>query len=67
VARAGASVSAEELRDYLASKVARWWNPDSYAFVADLPKTSVGKLDKKRLRERLATGELDVVRAGEGR
>ncbi len=67
VARAGASVSVEELRDYLAAKVARWWNPDSYAFVADLPKTSVGKLDKKRLRERLAAGELVVVRAGEGR
>jgi fatty-acyl-CoA synthase len=63
VTRPGDRLSAEELRSFLAPKVARWWNPDSYAFVGEIPKTSVGKLDKKRLRERLASGELTVVRA----
>jgi len=62
VARAGQSITAEELHEYLAPKIARWWNPDTYAFVPEVPKTSVGKLDKKTLRERLAQGSLDVVR-----
>jgi fatty-acyl-CoA synthase len=62
VARAGESLTAEELHEYLSPKVARWWNPDTYAFVAEVPKTSVGKLDKKALRERLMQGGLEVVR-----
>jgi acyl-CoA synthetase (AMP-forming)/AMP-acid ligase II len=62
VARPGQSVSAEELRRFLAPKIARWWNPETFAFVTEIPKTSVGKLDKKRLRERLERGELDIVR-----
>ena len=35
-----------------------WWLPDEFAFVAEVPKTSVGKFDKKVLRSRLAQGEL---------
>ena len=66
VARPGQSVSADELRSFLAPKVARWWNPETYAFVGEIPKTSVGKLDKKRLRELLARGELTIVHAGAG-
>ena len=64
VARPGETPTAEELRDFLAPKVARWSNPDSFAFVPEIPKTSVGKLDKKRLRESLASGALEVVQAG---
>ena len=67
VLRSGERVSAGELSEFLAPKIARWWNPDSYAFVDEIPKTSVGKLDKKRLRERLALGELDVVRVDDER
>jgi fatty-acyl-CoA synthase len=47
-------VSAEELREFLASKVARWWIPDSFDVIAEIPRTSTGKFDKKALRERLA-------------
>ncbi len=65
VARAGQTPTADELRAFLAPKVARWSNPESFAFVAEIPKTSVGKLDKKRLRESLASGALEVVTAGE--
>jgi fatty-acyl-CoA synthase len=57
----GADVSAPELRDHLASRVAKWWIPDAFAFIDEVPKTSVGKFDKKVLRSRLADGELDVV------
>jgi fatty-acyl-CoA synthase len=49
----------QELREFLARSVASWWIPDVIEFVADLPKTGVGKYDKRRLREghaaRLAT------------
>ena len=41
--------------------MARWWLPERWAFVDEIPKTSVGKFDKKVLRARYADGELDVV------
>ncbi len=59
----GASVSPEELREFLTGKVARWWLPEHWTFIDEVPRTSVGKYDKKLLRSRLADGELDV-RAG---
>jgi fatty-acyl-CoA synthase len=52
------AVSAEELNAHLAPLVAKWWLPDEYAFIDQVPKTSVGKFDKKVLRARLAAGEL---------
>ncbi|HXA53951.1 MAG TPA: long-chain fatty acid--CoA ligase [Solirubrobacteraceae bacterium] len=55
----GASVSAEELIEHLRPRVAKWWLPDEFAFVAEVPKTSVGKFDKKTLRARLAEGTLE--------
>nr|BBH95612.1 long-chain-fatty-acid--CoA ligase [Thermogemmatispora argillosa] len=43
-------VSAEEILEYLRPKVAKWWLPDEVIFVEAIPKTSVGKFDKKVLR-----------------
>ncbi len=57
----GKSVTHEELRDFLAERVARFWLPERWAFIAEVPKTSVGKFDKKVLRARHAAGELDVA------
>jgi len=54
----GASCTAEELREHLEPRVARWWIPEQFAFLDEIPKTSVGKFDKKVLRSRLAEGEL---------
>ncbi|OBI56057.1 long-chain fatty acid--CoA ligase [Mycobacterium sp. E796] len=48
------SVSAEELRKFLADKVARWWLPERWTFVEEIPRTSVGKYDKKAIRARYA-------------
>ena len=39
---------AEELREHLAGRVAKWWIPDEFAFIDEVPKTSVGKFDKSR-------------------
>ncbi len=53
--------SAQELVEFLEGRVARWWLPERWAFVKELPKTSVGKFDKKLLRADHAAGTLDVV------
>jgi len=45
-------VSPDELLDYLRPLVAKWWLPDAVVFIDAVPKTSVGKFDKKVLRER---------------
>ena len=58
VVEEGEQVSAEELADFLRDRVAKWWIPEEYAFIDEVPKTSVGKFDKKVLRARLAEGEL---------
>ena len=61
----GAEVGAEELIEHLRGRVAKWWLPEEFAFVAEVPKTSVGKFDKKVLRAALAEGRLEGrVRAG---
>jgi fatty-acyl-CoA synthase len=51
-----------ELLDFLAPRVARWWLPDRWAYVDEIPKTSVGKFDKKALRKKVADGEIEVQR-----
>jgi fatty-acyl-CoA synthase len=59
VLRAPDAVSAQDLVEHLQGRVAKWWLPDEFAFVAEIPKTSVGKFDKKVLRSRLSEGTLD--------
>src|SRR6202011_786355 len=61
VLKEGSSATPEELRDYLANKVARWWVPERWAIVSEVPKTSVGKYDKKVLRASYAEGKLQTV------
>jgi fatty-acyl-CoA synthase len=45
------SATADELKEFLATKVASWQVPDVIEFIDDLPKTGVGKIDKRRLRD----------------
>ena len=51
--RAGAGLALEELRDFLTGRVASWWGPDRLEIVDELPRTGVGKYDKRALRESL--------------
>lgn len=62
VLKEGATAEPQELRDFLAGKVARWQLPENWAFIEEVPKTSVGKFDKKRLRAAHADGGLDIHR-----
>jgi len=44
-------VTKEELIEFLRPRFAKWWLPDDIIFADSIPKTSVGKFDKKVLRE----------------
>jgi fatty-acyl-CoA synthase len=59
VLREQGAASAEELVEHLRPRVAKWWLPDEFAFIGEVPKTSVGKFDKKVLRGQLADGTLE--------
>jgi len=55
VLREGASTTPDELRELLAPKFAKWWLPDTFEFVDEIPKTAVGKFRKTALRERFSS------------
>ncbi|NEC88064.1 long-chain fatty acid--CoA ligase [Streptomyces sp. SID12501] len=52
VLREGETASARQLAAFLEGKVAKWQIPEHWTFLSDLPKTAVGKIDKKLLRSR---------------
>ena len=64
VLKDGSDATAEHLRSYLCERVAKWWVPERWSFVEEIPKTSVGKFDKKVLRARRENGELGIIDAG---
>jgi fatty-acyl-CoA synthase len=64
VRNAGSSTDAADLQAFLADKVAKWQLPERWAFIDEVPKTSVGKFDKKVLRARHTDGELTVEELG---
>jgi fatty-acyl-CoA synthase len=63
VIKEGADVKADELRNFLADKVVRWWLPERWTFVDEIPRTSVGKYDKKTIRSRYADNDYQVSEA----
>ncbi|MDQ1368487.1 MAG: hypothetical protein QOF20_840, partial [Acidimicrobiaceae bacterium] len=64
VLKPDATVTEEELLDWLRPKVPRWWVPDGCVFIDEVPKTSVGKFSKKTLRDSYADYKLPVRRDG---
>jgi fatty-acyl-CoA synthase len=60
VLRQDASVTAAGLRAFLGEKVPRWQLPERWAFISEVPKTSVGKFAKTRMRDSYARGEYEV-------
>ena len=54
VLEAGASMSKDEVIDYIRPRLAKWQLPDDVVFIDEVPKTSVGKFSKKTLRDRFA-------------
>ncbi|MDQ2812829.1 MAG: long-chain fatty acid--CoA ligase [Actinomycetota bacterium] len=63
VLRPGTEADAGDLADFLRTAgVARWQVPENWTFVAEIPKTAVGKFDKKVLRSHEAAGQLVIDR-----
>jgi acyl-CoA synthetase (AMP-forming)/AMP-acid ligase II len=63
VLQEGASVTAPELRAFLATKVPSWQLPERWSFIDEVPKTSVGKFAKTRIRDAYAKGDYEVIEA----
>jgi fatty-acyl-CoA synthase len=61
VRRPNSSIGPDELRTFLDGRVAKWWLPERWSFIDQVPRTSVGKYDKKTIRARHADGEYEVV------
>jgi fatty-acyl-CoA synthase len=64
VIRGGADVTPGQLRDHLAGSVPRWQLPERWAYIDEVPKTSVGKFSKRTMREAYALGEYKVIQVG---
>ncbi|ULE32156.1 long-chain fatty acid--CoA ligase [Mycobacterium sp. IDR2000157661] len=60
VAAPTAAPGCDELRAFLDGKVPKWWIPERWSFVSEIPRTSVGKYDKKLLRIRHRAGDHNV-------
>ncbi|MDT0309265.1 long-chain fatty acid--CoA ligase [Streptomyces sp. DSM 44917] len=57
----GSDVTFQELHAFLGERIARWQLPERWTTITAVPKTSVGKFDKKVLRAQYANGELKVT------
>ncbi len=60
VLRKGSQLTSDDLRGFLSSRVAKWWLPERWEFLEEIPKTSVGKFDKKVLRAWYKEGAIGV-------
>jgi acyl-CoA synthetase (AMP-forming)/AMP-acid ligase II len=61
VLRPGETATAEELREFLSGQFAKWWLPDAFEFVDEIPKTAVGKFRKTALRERFVEAPAEAA------
>ncbi|MEU9356516.1 long-chain fatty acid--CoA ligase [Streptomyces sp. NPDC048301] len=61
VLKEGATADYAALRTFLGQSVAKWQLPERWTIVPAVPKTSVGKFDKKVIRRQYAEGELDIT------
>ncbi len=61
VLRSGADVTAEKLRAFMTDHIPRWQLPERWCFVAEVPKTSVGKFSKRQMREAYQRGDYEII------
>ncbi|THA84163.1 long-chain fatty acid--CoA ligase [Streptomyces sp. A0592] len=62
VLKDGATVDYTGLREFLSLSIAKWQLPERWTIIAAVPKTSVGKFDKKVIRQQYADGALEVTK-----
>ncbi|MGV9878888.1 long-chain-fatty-acid--CoA ligase [Streptomyces sp. NPDC003006] len=58
------TVGVDCLSDFLAERIASWMVPERWVIMAEAPKTSVGKYDKRSIQDQYAQGRLDVIHLG---
>ncbi len=63
VLREGQEATPEELRAFLEPQFAKWWLPDRFEFVDEIPKTAVGKFRKTALRDQFAGQPVQAAEA----
>ena len=63
VLKPGKSLTEEQLREFLSGQCAKWWVPDRFEFIDEIPKTAVGKFRKTALREMFATAGAEEEQA----
>jgi fatty-acyl-CoA synthase len=61
VLKAGSEVKPDDFAAFLSERVSKWWIPERWAFIEQVPRTSVGKFDKKALRSRFSEDGLQIV------
>lgn len=61
VTEEGATLTKDDIIEWLEPRVAKWWLPDDVVFIDEVPKTSVGKFSKKDLRDRFADHTLPTI------
>jgi len=54
-------LTPDELRAYLGDRIPRWQLPERWCFVAEVPKTSVGKFSKRQMREAYLRGDYEII------
>jgi fatty-acyl-CoA synthase len=64
VRKQGSGIDAGALAAFLGEKVAKWQVPERWSFIDEVPKTSVGKFDKKVLRAQHEKGDLAIETVG---
>lgn len=61
VPRKGHNATRDDILEYLAGEVAKWWLPDDVVFVDELPHTATGKVLKLALREQFRDHRLPTA------
>jgi fatty-acyl-CoA synthase len=64
VPKQGETAGKQEILDFMAGKIAKWWIPDDVVFVEEIPHTATGKIQKTALRERFKDYVLPTARGG---
>jgi len=60
VLKENANATPDMLRSHVAPRFPKWWLPEKFAFVREIPRTSTGKFLKTKLRELYRNGELKI-------
>lgn len=56
-------VSPLELKNFLKDNFQKWWVPEKWAFLTEIPLTPTGKINKKLLREKFSSNQMEIVTA----